>query len=184
MYNKTHNYTLPGEQKDREYNWPVDKNNFVFGKGDNIEADGVKKSLRTDLLFSEYPNTKIGDKRLEDFRQATSTLLGKGRFRGTMDTSKIPEDYTFGSKSIKNNDNTWNIAKCIHGDINSLKPEMLEKDVDLGKSSLYKSKNSRLQPKTDIETKRIFGLPSVRSDLKPREKESVCNTIVSIYIIY
>lgn len=178
MYNITHNYTSPGEQKDREYIWPVDKDKYVFGKKDNTEFDGVKKSLRTDLLFSEYPNTNIGSKRLEDYRQATNSLLGKSKFKGTMDTTKIPENFTFGSKSIKNTDSTWNIAQCIHGNIDSLKPEYVTKDADLGKNILYNSKNSRLQPKSDIDPNRYFGVPSVRSDLKCKEKESICNITV------
>ena len=29
-YAKTHGHTEPGEQKNREYNWPVDKSKFIF----------------------------------------------------------------------------------------------------------------------------------------------------------
>ena len=177
MYQLTHGLTLPGEQKDRNYNWPVDKNNHIFGKGVVIEKDGAKKSLRTDLLESEYPKTKIGDKRLEDFRQATSDMLGKSKFKGTLNNS-IPQDFTFGVKSLK--ENNWNVGKCLNGDPNVLNDKMLEVDPDLGKSVTYRSKNTTIWPKkTDYD--RIFGVPCVRNDLKMKEQRSVCDLTVSIF---
>lgn len=33
-YVKTHGWFEPGEQKQRNYNWPVDKNEFRFGKAE------------------------------------------------------------------------------------------------------------------------------------------------------
>ena len=42
MYQKTHGLTIPGEQKKRDYNWPFETNNHVFGKGYPLEKDGCK----------------------------------------------------------------------------------------------------------------------------------------------
>ena len=97
-YSRTHGHTDPGEQKNREYKWPVDKKAFVFGKPQPIEIDGAKKSLRTDKLEADYPMTKLVDKRVEDFRQASNLYVGKPKFKGTMRTD-LPEDHSFGVKT-------------------------------------------------------------------------------------
>lgn len=97
-YAKTHGHTEPGEQKNREYNWPVDKSKFIFGKPQPIEIDGCKKSLRTDKLESDFPLTKVVDKRVEDFRQANGQQLGTAKFKGTM-RSDLPDDFRFGVKT-------------------------------------------------------------------------------------
>lgn len=36
MYKKTHGNFAPGEQKDREYQWPVDKSTYRFGYGEQV----------------------------------------------------------------------------------------------------------------------------------------------------
>ena len=180
QYQKTHGLTNPGEQKLRNYNWPVDKNTHVFGIGETVERDGTKKSLRPDLQENECPITKIGDKRLEDFRQATNDMLGKGKFRGTLG-SNIKPDYTFGVKSLK--ENNWNVGKCIFGDPELLTEKMVSTDSDLGKSFSYRSKNEKLHP-SNKEYNRLFGVPSVRTDLKqPKEMRSVCDLKVSHKIL-
>lgn len=183
LYKITHGHTLPGEQKDRNYDWNLDKNKHVFGKADNIEQDGAKKSLRTDMLFSEYPKTKIGEKRLEDYRQATSELLGKGKFKGTLNPS-ISADFTYGVKSMK--DGTWNVGKCIFGDSESNlnNKNNLDTDIDLGKSVNLRSKNPKLHPNEKVDHNKIFGVPSVRYDLVEKEKKSVCDYKVFIYLIF
>lgn len=110
LYNKTHGLTDPGQQKDRHYKWNVDKNNFVFGKSQPLEVDGTKNSLRTDMLEAEYPKTKIVSKRLEDFKKATSDVVGKSKFKGTMNPN-IDEDHTFGAKTIIGEN--WNVGKYL-----------------------------------------------------------------------
>lgn len=180
MYQFSHGLTNPGEQKLRNYNWPVDKNTHVFGKGEQIEREGTKKSLRPDLLVSEYPKTRVGEKRLEDFRQATSDMLGKTKYRGSL-RNDLPPDHTFGVKSMK--ENNWNVGKCIYGDPNEITDKMLEVDCDLGKSVSYRLKNTNLFPKLSSEYSRIYGVPSVRTDLKAKDLRSVCDLTVSFYCI-
>lgn len=175
MYQLTHGLTLPGEQKDRNYNWPVDKNTFSFGKEEKIEQDGAKLSLRTDLLVSEYPITKIGDKRLEDFRQANSELLGRSKFRGTL-SSQISDDFVFGVKSMK--ESNWNVGKCLSGDLEAKTQQMLIHDPDLGKSVAFRQKNTKYHPNEEANYKRLFGVPSVRNDLRPKECKSVSDITV------
>jgi len=46
IYKRTHGSYLAGEQRRRNYNWPVDPVNTVFGvKGDTIAFNGVSKNI-------------------------------------------------------------------------------------------------------------------------------------------
>ncbi len=174
MYNRTHGLSDPGEQKNRGYNWTVDKHSFVFGKPDNMEADGAKKSLRMDLLEANYPKTKIIDKRLEDYRQATSEVVGRGKFRGMMKGDLEP-NHTFGKKSIVGEN--WNVAKCLNGDPDEKNDKHYETDPDLGKSLLHRSKLQNVQPR-EHDTSRKYGIPSVRVDLPKKQFMSVTDNTV------
>lgn len=169
--------TDPGEQKDRNYKWKVDKGNFVFGKEERKEFDGTKKSLESDYLEANYPKTKIVDKRLEDFKQATVDLVGQSKFRGTLHPS-IDENFVFGA--FKSSDE-WNAAKCIYGDPEEKTQRYLEVDSDLGKSLHQRTKLKNLHPK-EYDGKRTFGIPSIRYDLK-KTKSSICDNIVYISIL-
>lgn len=132
----------------------------------------------TDFLEASYPKTKIVDKRLEDFRQATDEMIGKSKFKGTV-RSDIDENFVFGIKSIKG-DEMWNLGKCLHGDPDLQNPFLVEPDKDLGKSIMHKSKLSAVQPKEYDPTK-IFGVPSIRYDL-PKKKNPSVNDITVIYL--
>ena len=46
MYHTSHGSTRPGEQKDREYNWPFNKDRHVFGKAFPAELDQAKRCLQ------------------------------------------------------------------------------------------------------------------------------------------
>ncbi len=169
----------PGQQKDRNYNWNVDKDNFIFGKGEFKEVDGAKKSLESDYLEANYPKSKIVDKRLEDFRQATIDIVGRGKFRGTLHPS-IDENFVFGA--YKSGDQ-WNAAKCIHGDPEDKTQRYFDHDADLGKTLHYRTKLTNLKPK-EYDGQRTFGVPSIRYDLK-KTRSSISDHIVKcIYVIF
>ncbi len=168
LYRTTHGFSNPGEQKDRNYNWKtIDKSNHIFGKPQEKEYNGAKNSLMTDFVDANYPKTKIVDKRLEDFRQATDDMLGTTKYKGTLNAN-LPEDHVFGVKSIKDDEKNWNMGKCIQGELG----KNINPDVDLGKSVVHKSKLSSVQPKEYIPDK-TFGVPSVRYDL-PKKKIEIC----------
>jgi len=175
LYNRSHGLTDPGQQKDRNYKWYVDKSNHVFGKNEPLEADGAKKSLTFDFLEAQFPKTKVVDKRLEDFRQATTDMVGRSKFKGTLHPS-IEEGHVFGNKNVLGGN--WNVAKCIHGDAEQKTEAHLAPDPDLGKSVLHRSKLQNVQPK-DLEIDKTFGLPSIRHDLK-KNKVSICDLTVII----
>ncbi len=168
LYRKTHNITQPGEQKNRNYNWPVDKNNFQFGKGEKREKDGTRKSLCSDFLEANYPITKIAKKNLEDFRQATTDMIGKSKFKGTLNLT-YGDGFTFGVKSIVGEN--WNVGKCIHGEPNS---NMITPDIDLSTTYHQRNKLKSMRSSRSVDSNHIFGVPSIRSDLTyNQEKKSV-----------
>jgi hypothetical protein len=175
LYAKSHGLSDPGEQKNRNYNWYVDKYNHYFGKCNQIEIDGTKKSLCSDFNEAQFPKTKIVDKRLEDFRQATADMVGRGKFRGTLHPS-IEENHTFGVMNILSG--TWNVAKCIHGDPEEKTSKHLEPDADLGKTLLHRSKLQNVQPR-EVVPEKVFGLPSIRSDLK---RSRICVSDLTVFI--
>ena len=180
MYQRTHGLSDPGEQKDRNYNWYVNKNQHIFGLNQPLEKDGCKKSLRPDLLESEYPKTLIGEKRLEDFRQATSDVVGRSKFKGTLRPDIDPTEYIFGVKSLRGVN--WNVGKCISGDPEAKTELMMVPDTDLGKNVNFRSKNNTLHPK-ECESGRMFGVPSIRTDLPTKNMRSVNDLTVSKYFL-
>ena len=172
MYQKTHGLSDPGEQKDREYKWNFDKNNHVFGKPQEKEFDGVKKSLLMDQLEGPYPPTKVTNKHLEDFRQATEDMVGRSKSHGSLLPTLGP-DHTFGLKSKLGD--AWNAGRCIYGNPSEITKASLEPDPDLGRDFRYKLKNKKLTP-IDYGYEKTFGVPSIRSDLPKKHFVSVTDT--------
>lgn len=176
MYEKTHGHSEPGEQKVRNYNWPFNKSQHSFGKEQSIEQNGAKKCLENDFLLNLYPQTKVGNKRLEDFRQATANMVGKGKYKGSL-PENITSEYVFGVKTIKDGD--WNAGKCLSGEDSLRKEGSLKADLDLGRSVRYIQKNKLLIPNENIDLSKQFGVPSVRNDLKEKEFKSLSDYTVS-----
>ncbi|MCQ2821452.1 MAG: hypothetical protein MJ252_29685 [archaeon] len=173
LYAKTHGLSEPGQQINRRYNWNFDVNNHVFGLSQEMEIDGAKKSLSIDTSDNLFPKTRIVDSRLENFRQATSDVLGMPKYHGTLN-AKIGPDHVFGLPA-KKSDN-WTAGKCIFGDPKETTIESVEPDKDLGRSCRFRTKLRNLKP-IEYDPERICGVSSVRKDLPKRAKESVTNLI-------
>ena len=177
LYYKSHGITGPGEHNTRYYNWNFDPQNHKFGLYKKIENDGVFKSLRNDFLLNPYPQTKLVEKRSEDFRIANNDILGKGKYHGSMNPKYFDENHIFGQKSKLGD--AWNVGRCIHGDENTIKLKYLLPDEDLGKSTNFNKriKNYKSQSMdNNIEYNKIYGVPSIRRDLqKPKKGRSVCD---------
>ena len=169
LYFKTHGVTDPGEQSLRNFKFNFDQNEHKFGYAQEKELDGVKKSLKEDYLYNPYPQTKLVGKRLEDFRQATEDMLGKGKYLGTLAPKFYNDDHTFG---LGSNFEEWNVGKCIHGDQSTLNKNNLEPDIDLGRDVHYKNRVKNLQP-SQRDLNRTYGVPSIRNDLPKKELKSV-----------
>lgn len=174
QYEKTHGITQPGQQKDRNYQLHFDKNQHMYGFNEEKELNGVKNSLNTDTLTNSYPSTKIVHKRLEDFRQATEDMLGKSKYKGTLNPN-LNEDHIYGYKNILEQ---WNAGKCIHGDTQLIKQNALQPDIDLGKNSHFKEKVKNKMP-LQKDPNKIYGVPSIRNDLPTKNFVSVTDTNVS-----
>ena len=175
LYNKTHGVTDPGEQQTRNYNWMFDPKNHLFGYFVDKELDGVKKSLQTDNLYNPYPKTKLVLKRLEDFRVSTDDMLGRSKYFGTLHPklTSLTDSYAFGKKN--NLGDAWNAGRCIHGDPSSINEISVAPDIDLGRDYHYASRLKSLRP-SERDPNRVYGIPSIRSDLTKKEYKSVTDT--------
>lgn len=170
LYYKSHGITDPGQQNTRYYQWKFDPKTHKFGYFQEGELDGVKHSLMTDTLLNPYPQTKLTDKRSEDFRQATNDILGKSKYFGTLNPRYMDEDHTFGKESKLGDQ--WNAGRCIHGDETTVTPESVKADDDLGRDWHYGSKLKSLQP-TQKDLNRVYGVPTIRRDLPKKLVKSV-----------
>lgn len=129
QYLKTHGDYAPGQQKQRGYNWPVDKTNHRFGYVENErELNGAAKCVQPERFASNFPQTKILKKTVEDYIEVTKDELGKPKNLGQgADVNQV-----FGVKTKRTEEEgAWNAALCIHGDPSSQKE--IEPDKDLGK---------------------------------------------------
>ena len=170
LYYKSHGVTDPGQQSSRFYKWNFDPKTHKFGYFQPGELDGAKNSLKIDTLFNPYPQTKLVNKRYEDFRQATEDMLGKGKYFGSLNPNFYDENHAFGKESKLGD--AWNAGRCIHGDGTTVTSESVNPDVDLGRSWRYGSKLKSLQP-TQNDVNRIYGVPSIRRDLQKKRVKSV-----------
>ena len=153
-YVLTHNSFAPGEQISRGYVWPaeVEASGFAFGQPNERTKGGTKDALVWERL--EDP-TKVALKRLEDFRQVARESIGKSK--NTM--RHVPHDLRFGIRSTSSSNTT---AQCLHFNVRDAR-ELLP-DADLGRAK-------RRAP----ETSRIFGVPSVRTDIPKPEARGLAD---------
>ena len=172
LYYKSHGTTDPGQQGTRFYKWNFDPKTHKFGYFEKGEIDGAKNSLKTDTLYNPYPQTKLVNKRYEDFHQATEDMLGKGKYHGTLNPNFYDENHTFGKESKLGD--AWNAGRCIHGDETTVTPESVKSDADLGRSWRYGAKLKSLQP-TQTDLSRVYGVPTIRRDLQKKTVRSVCD---------
>jgi hypothetical protein len=63
----------------------------------------------------------------------------------------------------------WNAAKCIHGEPNE---KEVQPDTDLGKSTKPGCRNVVRKPEDE---NRIFGAPTIRTDIPFKEKRSIAD---------
>lgn len=167
MYNKTHGNFAPGEQRNREYNWSVDKTLHRFGYGEQRLLNGAAMSIHNERFEGSFPKTVIVKKTVEDQKAVTQDPLGKPKNMG-QGKPPIASDHVFGVRNIVGND-VWNAGKCIHGQPNE---KELQPDKDLGKSVKPGCRNS---VRKEEDMNRVFGTPTIRTDIPYREKRSVAD---------
>jgi hypothetical protein len=168
MYLKSHQDFDPGEQKKRPYNWTVDPVDFRFGKvGKNLIHDEIRQVMNPDFCSIKFPETKLIKTNLNDFMDKNDAKLGKSANLGQ---KQFPPDHVFG---VKIEPNEWNAGKCIRGEGTLYD---VREDDDLGKCTKLGSRNI---PK-DGDEGRVFGVPSIRYDIKKPEKQSVADPNVPL----
>lgn len=84
----------------------------------------------------------------------------------------VPETHSFGIKNLCGPD-IWNAAKCIQGEPSERE---LHPDKDLGRSIKEGTRNVVRKPEDE---NRIFGVPTIRTDIPYKEKRSIADYNVS-----
>jgi len=85
----------------------------------------------------------------------------------------VGNEHSFGVRNIAGSDN-WNAARCIHGEPTQ---KELEPDRDLARSTKVGCRNVVRKPEDD---NRIFGTPTIRTDIPFKEKRSIADYNVRI----
>jgi len=141
QYLKTHGDFAPGQQKERGYNWPIDKNDHRFGYVEfDRELNGAAKCVQPERFATSFPQTKILKKTVEDYIEVTKEELGKPKNLGQAADPNI----VFGAKTKKGDQEAWNAALCIHGDPTNSKE--VQPDKDLGKCTKANCTNNIRYP--------------------------------------
>eukprot|EP00331_Platyophrya_macrostoma_P007777 CAMPEP_0176430524 /NCGR_PEP_ID=MMETSP0127-20121128/14302_1 /TAXON_ID=938130 /ORGANISM="Platyophrya macrostoma, Strain WH" /LENGTH=419 /DNA_ID=CAMNT_0017812425 /DNA_START=6 /DNA_END=1265 /DNA_ORIENTATION=+ len=167
QYIKSHGMYDAGEQKKRDYNWKFNPDNHMFGKSEKIASDEMKLCLMPENKGGdEFPKTKIVSKHVEDFRDVAEEAVGKTRNLGQTNPY-VNTEHRFGLQLRKKDD--WDAAKCIRGEGTKLH---VEPDQDLGRSTKHGFRNLT-KPGDD---NRVFGVPTIRDDIKKPKLKSVADT--------
>ena len=161
--NKTND---PAVQKERQYNWNMDKAKHSFGYAEAKVLNGAAYSLHPERKDGAFPKTVIVKKTVEDFKAVTHDILGKSKNLG-QGKPPIDEEQPFGVSSVGGD--PWNAAKCIHGE--PTEKEILP-DNDLGRSTKVGCRN---EVRNDEDLNRVFGTPTIRLDIPYKEKKSVAD---------
>jgi len=156
MYRFTHGNYGPGEQANRNYNWPTAAKDpdFRYGVTDKDmggESGGAKGALDWTVDDAgRMAKTKIGTITLSDYRDVTREPLGKSRnyCQGHIKTPARG----FGIVSAGANDTA---AKCMQGTYTDADNVP---DANLGKCTIVGRRNVSKDPA------RLYGVPSVRFD--------------------
>jgi hypothetical protein len=88
----------------------------------------------------------------------------------------VPPEQAFGVRNMAS-PNMWNAAMCIHGEPTE---KELQPDSDLGKSNKPGCRNVVRKPEDEA---RVFGTPTIRTDIPYKEKRSVADYNVSSHLM-
>lgn len=170
MYVKSHAAFGPGEQRSRNYQWDAtgfDPVTHRFGAVDKDDyQQGVKKALQPALDQTAQQPPKLANKVHEDFKAANTDLLGRPRKLGAGERAHLSEDHTFGMPSMRHGPEPG-VDRLLQGAYSEAEQQP---DADLGKSLREGWRNTTPEG-------RVFGIPSVRTDVALPKARSVANTI-------
>lgn len=117
----------------------------------------------------------IVQKTVEDHKSVTHEVLGKSKNLG-QGKPPLTDDHIYGLKNVGTE--SWNAAKCIHGEPDN--ERMVMPDKDLGKSLKIGCTNTVRKPE---DQNRVFGAPTIRTDIPKKSKRSVADHNVFLIII-
>ena len=165
LYRKSHANYDPGEQRTRGYSWvdkggAIDPTSYRFGAGKEGEKDGVAKVFNAKLDSAYQGQPVVVEKLLEDFRELNCEGLGKCKNLGFGMHTDAQRMFGLPSQSKPE----WGVRECI----GNYTPEEQQPDKDLGKS---------LRPgwRNQSDSDRVFGVPSIRSDISAPALKSVAD---------
>jgi hypothetical protein len=169
MYKKSHSAFDPGEQRDRKYTWDkagIDPNTYAFGASAEIDyRNGVAKAINPGLEYeSSCKPTEFMPKSVADFKKVRADDLGTVRNLG-LGQHPVPGDHCYGMPSKRFDD--WGARECMMGNYT---PDEQQPDPDLGRSL-----RRGCAPEEVLVSDRSFGVPNVRSDIRPPRMPSVAD---------
>ncbi|GAB5366318.1 hypothetical protein AAMO2058_001133700 [Amorphochlora amoebiformis] len=155
------------KHKNRNYDWPnsaiKDPNNHRFGRKQTGPHGPVGSQLHNDIKMQE--DTKVINKRVTDYRNRMHAPLGRCR-NLSGNVAKLPSDFVFGKPGLKGEEST---KLCIHDF-----PKYYQvPDNDLGKSVKRLGNGFKIKEKKKHDLDRVFGIPSIRRDIKAPKMRSV-----------
>jgi len=172
MYKKSHGSYEPGEQRKRDYTWDkvqggIDPGSHTFGATAEIDyREGVAKAINPDREYdSRVKPTEFVPKNVADFRKVRTDELGTVRNLG-LGQHALGQEHTYGLPSKRFND--WGARECMQGNYTA---DEQQPDPDLGRSL-----RRGCAPEDVLRSDRTFGVPCVRSDIKPPKLASVADS--------
>ena len=160
QYVKSHGNYDPGEQRKRGYDWnlaKLDPNEHAFG----ITEERVNEQVAKVLQQEDPTQTTILEKRLEDFRMINIHELGACKKLGHGDRD-LPAGHSFGVASRRFDE--WGVGDLLK--------EAHTEDDD-GKKDLGRSVRKVFDG--DHDPKRVFGAPTIRTDIPAPKSKSVAD---------
>mmetsp|Transcript_4493 Transcript_4493/g.7571 ORF Transcript_4493/g.7571 Transcript_4493/m.7571 type:complete len:442 (+) Transcript_4493:85-1410(+) len=172
LYLKSHGAYEPGEQRRRQYNWEqigVDPSTHRFGAVDaDAYRDGVRKALQPALDQSLPGAEMVASKLHADYKLAHSDVLGQVRKLGTGDRTSLEPGHAYGMPSCQLRGGVRPSVEQLLKTGHTVEQNQL--DANLGKSLREGWRN--IAPEN-----RVFGVPSVRTDVQMPNKRSVTSII-------
>jgi hypothetical protein len=159
-YKQTHGSYDPGEKMSRKYEWPdkvTSNEHFRFGVVDQIgglqSGKGAKTVLTMDMEDDgTFPRTRVVKSTSENYKIVASDRLGVSR-NLLQGVPPVPAGHAFG---IRSGQDMLHAGELVRG---FYSPDEQKPDPDLGKCLMKGRRN--------FQTKRPFGMPTIRKDLEP-----------------
>ena len=114
LYKKSHNAYEPGEQRKRDYVWPVKPENFVFGFSEGKVKNGARDAIHHERADEQFPRSIVIRKDAEDYTGITNDTLGRSKNLGQGQLSRSPSP-TYGQATLPKGE-VWNAAHCLQGE--------------------------------------------------------------------